>query len=112
MQEISCRDLLRGNLELLLLSTLQEGAKYGYLIQQSLKDGSAGEIDIKAGTLYPILHKLESEKLVRSRWDDSTGRRRKWYEVTAAGKRRFEKLVEQWNQYTECVQKMLQPALG
>lgn len=108
MKEITCRDMLRGNLELLLLSTLNESPKYGYLIQQSLKEGSLGEIDVKAGTLYPILHKLEAEKLVKCRWDDSTGRRRKWYNLTPAGKRRFKRLVEQWNQYSKCMERILE----
>ena len=112
MKEITCRDMLRGNLELLLLSTLNEESKYGYLIQQSLREGSMGEIDVKAGTLYPILHKLEKAKLVKSRWDDSTGRRRKWYELTPSGRRQLKRLIEQWNRYSQCVERFLEPATG
>lgn len=112
MKEPTCRDMLRGNIDLLVLSTLNEGSKYGYLILQALKEGSEGQISIQAGTLYPLLHKLEAEKLIRSRWDDSAGRRRKWYELTAAGKRRFQRQVEQWNTYARCVERMLQPAMG
>ena len=53
-------DLLRGNLEVMILSTLADGAKYGYLIQQRLGDASRGLINVQAGTLYPILRNTYS----------------------------------------------------
>ena len=62
-----------------------------------------------AGGREPIaeLHRLEADRLIRSRWDDSTGRRRKWYELTAAGRRRLESHTEQWTRYVECVRAFL-----
>ncbi len=79
-------DSLRGNLGLIVLSVLTEERLYGYLIQQRLAEASGGLVNVKAGTLYPILHRLEADKLIRSRWDAGTGRRRKWYELTASGR--------------------------
>jgi DNA-binding PadR family transcriptional regulator len=105
-------DLLRGNLELMILSSLADGAKYGYLIQQRLGDASRGLISVKAGTLYPILHKLEEDKLVKCRWEDTTGRQRKWYELTAKGEKRLHHRASQWQQLAATLQELLNPVLG
>ena len=86
MPETFQRDLLRGSLDLMVLSVLADEARYGYMIQNQLRDVSQGRVELKAGTLYPLLHRMEADKLIRSKWDDSTGRRRKWYELTAAGR--------------------------
>ena len=85
------RDLLRGSLDLMVLSDLGGGSRYGYQILSSLRQQSEGRIDLKAGTLYPILHKLEKSGCVRSWWDDSSGRDRKWYALTDKGQRRLER---------------------
>jgi PadR family transcriptional regulator PadR len=105
-------DLLRGNLDLMILSTLADGAKYGYLIQQRLGEASRGRISVQAGTLYPILHKLEGDKLVKARWEDSTGRERKWYELTAKGEKRLHHRAGQWQQLAATLQELLTPVLG
>lgn len=102
-------ELMRGSLHLMVLSVLSDGAKYGYLIQQRLKDASDELVDMKAGTLYPILHKLEIDKLVRCRWDESTGRKRKWYELTAAGRKQLKHRVTEWRRYVNCLQSILGP---
>ena len=101
------RDLVRGSLDLMILSILADGSKYGYSLQQSLSEASRGMVDLKAGTLYPLLHRLEADKLIKSKWDDSTGRKRKWYELTAKGKRRLGQQAAQWYEYAECIKRML-----
>jgi PadR family transcriptional regulator, regulatory protein PadR len=101
------RDLLRGSLDLMVLSTLSGGAKYGYLILQEIRDASRGRVDLKAGTIYPLLHRLEAAKLIRSRWDDSTGRNRKWYELTAAGVRRLQQQAQDWQSFADCIARLL-----
>lgn len=106
------RDLLRGSLDLMVLSDLSSGERYGYRILTSLRDQSDGRIDLKAGTLYPILHKLERDGCVRSRWDDSTGRDRKWYTLTPKGRRRLERDARAWMTYVTCVRAILRPAFG
>lgn len=112
MAEKTSSEMIRGNLDLLVLSALADGSKYGYLIQQSLNGATEGMVSVAAGTLYPLLHRLETEKLVRSRWDSSTGRKRKWYELTAAGKKRLQHQAGQWREYADCVWRVLQPVLG
>ena len=74
MEETFHSDLLRGSLDLMILSVLADGPKYGYALQQSLRTASVGRIDPKAGTLYPLLHRLEDDGLIRAKWDASTGR--------------------------------------
>ena len=102
-------DSLRGNLSLVVLSVLIEERLYGYLIQQRLTEASGGLVNVQAGTLYPILHRLEADKLIRSRWDDSTGRRRKWYELTASGRKQLSQRAHEWRQYADCLREMLAP---
>jgi PadR family transcriptional regulator PadR len=104
-------ELLRGSLDLMVLSVLRREPQYGYLIQQSLKQATRDRINIQAGTLYPILHRLESNKLVKAKWDTSTGRRRKWYELTRAGHRRLSQQAHDWNEYAECLRGILAPVL-
>ena len=101
------RDLLRGSLDLMVLSVVAGEPQYGYLIQKRINLASDGQVKLPAGTLYPLLHRLESEKLIRSKWDSSTGRKRKWYEITAKGKKRLTVQVNQWNQYAECVSSLI-----
>jgi DNA-binding PadR family transcriptional regulator len=78
-------DLLRGSLDLMVLAVLDQGDQYGYIIQKKIREASHEKVSMSAGTMYPLLHRLEGEKLIRSRWENTTGRRRKW------------------NQYAECM---------
>lgn len=106
------RDLLRGSLDLMVLSELSAGERYGYQILAALRRQSEGRIDLKAGTLYPILHKLERNRCVRSWWDDSGSRDRKWYALTEKGRGQLEHQAREWLDYAACVRAMLRPVLG
>jgi len=112
MAEKFSPQLMRGSLDLMLLSILAEEPKYGYLMQQRLREVSGDMVDLQAGTLYPILHRLENEKLVKSRWDDTSGRRRKWYSLTSAGRKRLAQQARQWNDYAECIRQLIAPILS
>ena len=101
------RDLVRGSLDLMVLSVLAGGKKYGYLIQREVREASGSRVELAAGTLYPLLHKLEDDGLIRSSWDASTGRDRKWYELTAAGKKRLAAQAQEWSDYAACVKQLL-----
>src|SRR5688500_1664537 len=101
------RDLVRGSLDLMVLSVLAGGKKYGYLIQKQVREASSARVDLAAGTLYPLLHRPEDDGLVRSSWDESTGRERKWYELTAAGKRRLAAQAQEWSDYAACIRQLL-----
>lgn len=101
------RDLLRGSLDLMVLSVLAGGKKYGYLIQKEVREASRSRVDLPAGTLYPLLHRLEDEGLVRSTWDETTGRQRKWYDLTAAGRKRLTVQAQEWTDYAACIRQLL-----
>ena len=106
------RDLMRGSLDLMILSALSERPLYGYLIQKRLREASGNTIRLQAGTLYPLLHRLESAGAIASRWDKSTGRERKWYDLTEKGRRRLQHQAAEWHRYVECLRNLLRPALA
>jgi PadR family transcriptional regulator len=104
-------ELMRGSLDLMVLSVLADGPKYGYLIQQRLREASRDMARVQAGTLYPLLHRLEADKLIKSRWEAGTGRRRKWYELSGPGRARLKQQARQWEEYAECLRALLAPVL-
>ncbi|MGD8873108.1 MAG: helix-turn-helix transcriptional regulator [Gemmatimonadota bacterium] len=73
--------------ELLVLSTLRDTAKHGYQIALDVEADSNGLFRFKHGTLYPILHRLDAEGLIKGSWAKGEGRRKKVYSLTAAGRR-------------------------
>lgn len=73
--------------QLLVLSTLRERAKHGYQIALDVEAESNGLFRFRHGTLYPILHRLEGDGLIRGSWAKDGGRRKKVYALTAAGRR-------------------------
>lgn len=77
----------RGIHELLALSTLRGEPKHGYQIALDVESESNGLFRFKHGTLYPILHRLESDGLIRGAWSKAEGRRKKVYALTASGRR-------------------------
>lgn len=101
------RDLLRGSLDLLVLSVLADEPMYGYLIQKRLRQVSAERVRLAAGTLYPLLHRLEADGAVSSRHEKVGQRDRKWYELTSAGRKRLSRQADQWRGYVECMRQLL-----
>jgi DNA-binding PadR family transcriptional regulator len=80
------------------MSILAQGEDYGYSIIRRVREASRGEIEWSEGMLYPVLHRLEAEGLIRSRWRATeNGRHRKYYRLSPAGKRSLDVHREQWN---------------
>lgn len=73
--------------ELLVLGALRGGAMHGYQIALEVEARSSGVFELQHGTLYPILHRLEREGLIAGRWTSESGRRRRQYALTRAGRR-------------------------
>ena len=81
----------------IILSILSRGESYGYEIIQQIREISDGNIEYKDGTLYPVLHKLEKRGLIESTWRTSdSGRRRKCYQLSGAGKTALSQEKENW----------------
>ena len=87
MTEFDVQGFARDIHELLVLSTLRSGDKHGYQIALDVEHDSNGLFRFRHGTLYPILHRLEAEGLIRGAWSKADGRRRKTYTLTARGRR-------------------------
>jgi PadR family transcriptional regulator, regulatory protein PadR len=79
------REALKGHLELLLLGALRDEPAHGYAVIARIRYKTLGEFDLAEGTVYPVLHKLESQKMLKSAWDESAGRRRRVYHNTRRG---------------------------
>lgn len=86
-REFDVQEFARGIHELLVLSTLRSGEKHGYQIGLDVQTDSNGLFAFKHGTLYPILHRLEGQGLIRGSWSKKGGRRKKVYSLTAAGRK-------------------------
>lgn len=89
--------LIAASVRPIMLSVLARGEAYGYAIVQRIHDLSGGAIQWSDGTLYPVLHRLESEGLVASAWRTSeSGRKRKYYRLTDGGRSALEVEKRQW----------------
>ena len=91
------KDLIAASSTPIVLAILAEGDSYGYAILQRVRDLSGGRIEWTDGMLYPVLHRLERLGHVEARWEVAeTGRRRKYYRITAQGKARLAEERRQW----------------
>src|SRR5262249_32807653 len=103
------RELFSGHLELLLLSALRT-PRHGYGVIEHVRSASGGRFDYPDGTIYPGLHRLEAEGLLRSRWREVDGGRRRVYEITARGERALARQKEEWNRFTRSVAAVVEQA--
>lgn len=79
--------LYKGTLQNIILKLLSKEVKmYGYQITQRAKELTEGELEMTEGALYPLLHKLESEGIIKSEIQEINGRNRKYYLLTDKGK--------------------------
>lgn len=99
--------LLSGAVEMLILEVVSPGTSYGYEIVQTVAAQSKGSLDLKEGSLYPALHRLERQKLLSSYWSEIDGRRRKYYKLTAAGRRALGAKRDEWLQFSAGVNGVL-----
>lgn len=107
------KQALDGNVQTLLLSILESGPSYGYAITKELNSRSKGILRLGEGTIYPVLHRLEAKKLLSSTWRPSgTGRQRKYYHLTAKGRRALAANLQQWHLLSTAMQKVLGPAIN
>ena len=79
-------DLIRGNIDTIILRVLKDGDNYGYEIMKAISEGSSGEYILKEPTLYSSLKRLEKANLIKGYWGNQTqGGRRKYYSLTEDG---------------------------
>jgi PadR family transcriptional regulator PadR len=102
------RELLKGSISLLLLNLLSRGEMYGHEIFQEASRRSAQAFQFKEGTLYPALHQLEKKGLVKAEWrTGGNNRERKYYSLTAKGKKACQEYERQWQHLSGAVNAVL-----
>jgi len=102
------RELKRGVLDLVLLAMLSERPRYGYEIVTSIVERTQGLLEVKDGTLYPVLYRLEAAGFVEAYWESpdavqGRGMPRKYYRVTEPGQVHYRTLVEQWQTFVHAI---------
>jgi PadR family transcriptional regulator, regulatory protein PadR len=103
--------LRKGCLEMAILASLWRGRLYGLEILRSLSENS--ELEVAEGTLYPILARLKNEGLLQSEWVEAeAGHPRKYYWLTAPGRRRAREMAGTWSEFTAKLAALVQPVVG
>ena len=101
------KSLIQGSLTMLILRLLEEKDMYGYEMIETLRGRSNNVFELKAGSLYPLLHSLEEKNYVTSYEDDSSGKTRKYYHLSGEGKRFLKEKKEEWEVYSTAVSSVL-----
>lgn len=96
-------ETLKGHLDLLLLAIVGERPAHGYAIIEALRDRSDGAFDLPEGTVYPALHRLEVAGSIQSHWAAAAGRKRRIYELTAAGREALQVKRREWSDFASGV---------
>jgi PadR family transcriptional regulator, regulatory protein PadR len=104
-------ELLQGTLDLLILQTLMWGPSHGYGVAQAIRANSGDLLQVDAGSLYPALHRLEKQKWIDAEWKVSENKQDvKVYKLTAAGRKRLTEERSRWEQITDAIGGVLNPA--
>ncbi|MDV3310374.1 MAG: PadR family transcriptional regulator [Cyclobacteriaceae bacterium] len=99
------KNLTAASTKAIILGILKQGNSYGYLIIKKIRELSDGKMQYSDGMLYPVLHRLEKEGLIRSFWKmEKEAKPRKYYEITAKGKKALASEQEQWDHVNSVLQ--------
>jgi len=108
MQDLDPKMLARSCHETLILATLADGPRHGYQLALEIEERSEGSFRFNHGTLYPILHTLESGGLIEGTWAEPTGKRkRRQYALTSPGKERLHQLRGAWRRFFDALQMVI-----
>jgi len=103
------RELKKGSIQLCLLAVISTGRKYGFQIIKELREMSSGYYDLKEGTLYPALHRLEKRGYLKSQWiTQDSGMPRKYYSLTKKGLKALEEARGEWSRMVSSVNDVLE----
>ena len=101
------KDLIAASSTPIVLAILAEGDSYGYAIIQRVRELSGGHMQWTDGMLYPVLHRLERQELVSTKWGTSgSGRKRKYYRITKAGRQQLAAQRQQWRVVDETLHRI------
>ena len=101
------RELKKGSAELLILSLVEARARHGYEIGKLIETRSQGALSFQIASLYPLLYRLESRGWIQGRWVEKAGqRRRRYYRLTAAGRKVLAQQTQGWRQFVEAIHRI------
>ncbi len=104
-------DLPQGTLDLLILRTLVLGPKHGWAISERIHQVSSNVLQVKQGSLYPALHRLERRGWIKADWGSSDNNRRaKYYGLTRSGRKQLETEESEWKKLAAAVAEVLDTA--
>jgi PadR family transcriptional regulator, regulatory protein PadR len=104
-------DVLQGTLDLLILRTLENGPMHGWAISERIQQISQDVLRVNQGSLYPAMHRLEHEGWIAAEWGVSElGRRARFYNLTASGRKQLERETENWGRLTTAIGRVLKHA--
>ena len=104
-------ELIKGNIDSLLLCLIGQQPMYGYQIIKDLEEKSQGYFRYEEGTLYPALHRLEKMGLLEGKWEPSSGgRQRRYYHITDKGNRISREKTVQWLDFLSAMNMIIRPA--
>ncbi|MDQ0185814.1 PadR family transcriptional regulator [Cytobacillus sp. FSL W7-1323] len=98
------KEIMKGSIDILLLSLLSKKNMYGYEMVKSLKENSHELYNMSEGTLYPALKRLEKNGWIEAYWEDSQlGGRRKYYQLTNGGKTELSRKLGEWQKVNDLI---------
>ncbi len=100
-------DELKGHLDGLILAVVAREPMHGYAVIEALKARSGGALALPEGTVYPALHRLEADGMLRSEWSTASGRRRRVYRVTRRGGKELGATRERWRRFAGTIEAVL-----
>ena len=107
MSETAFREAQKGSAELLVLALIEERARHGYEISKLIEARSGGTLSFHVASLYPLLYRLESRGWIGGRWVEKAGqRRRRYYRITAEGRRVLAKQRSVWAQFVRALDRV------
>ena len=102
-------ELLQGTLDMLILRALRLGALHGLGISRRIEQVTRGTFQVRPGSLFPALHRMEEEGWLSSHWGESENNRRaKFYQLTRAGRRQLETETERWSRISVAIARALE----
>ena len=106
-------DLIRGHTDAIILARLVRSDSYGYEINKTISNLSAGRFELKEATLYTAFKRLEDAGYIASYWGDSgAGARRRYYTITPEGREASHRLLLEWQETKEIMDKLLITEVG
>src|SRR5438046_10266142 len=106
-------DLPQGTLDMLILKIVGAGPIHGYAIAQRIQQISRDVLQVRQGSLYPALHRLEKRKLLQADWGPSdTGREAKFYRLTRKGRSALADEAETWNHLRDAIELVMRDTKG